>query len=405
MLRLVMQFFNGSLSHIIDGVMKTPLCAVKFFCYIACIILMAPLGACTTTTPVTSANESANPAPPVCWFYQPVHGNLIGSVGIARNMAIGGPKRVNQLAKQRAAMGLSAYLGIEELDEKKLDSLIKPGTRELALNGQQIRFVDHVDWQGYRYQYAVLNAPPGSIDALRNDCNKSCLPTQCEPSWLCNPMEQNKAGLIGISFRATTLPNQYRIAVQNAIDQLHFLYGVKVQTQGWYYQAKDSLGSYRVRVQDVQVEPSQTSSPKDLRFVVSNSCFSGEQLFVRVLSSDLPPIQHGVSARQWIINPSQSGHQGVVGTASLTSDGLISSQIKLAIRRAFGGLSGSQNTHIQDTSLVRQYNKAATFVRELQAKGEPEMLSGRVQGIYFEPQDSYRTRIYVWVVKSENPLE
>jgi hypothetical protein len=326
-------------------------------------------------------------------------------VGIARSMAIGGPKRVRQLAKQRAVVGLSAYLGIEELDETKLDSLVKPETPELALNGQQIRFVDHVDWQGYRYQYAVLNAPQVSINTLRSDCNKSCLPTQCEPSWLCDPMENNKAGMIGISFRATTLPTQYRIAVHNAIDQLRFLYGVKVQTQGWYYQAKDSLGSYRVRVRDVEVEPSQASPPKELRFVVSNSCFSGEQLYVRVLSPDLPPIRHGVAARKWIDEPNQSGHQGAVGTASLTSDGLISSQIKLAIQRAFGGLSGSENTQIDDTTLDWQRNKAGTFIWELKTSGESETLSGRVQGIYFEPQDSYRTRVYVWVVKSETPLE
>jgi hypothetical protein len=323
-------------------------------------------------------------------------------VGIARTIAIGGPKRVVQLAKQRSAMGLSAYLGISELDQKALDRLIKPETVEFELDGQKIRFVDHFDWQGYRYQYALLNAPVVSIDALRSHCDKDCVPAKCEPSWMCDPMEHDKAGLVGISFRSTSLPTQYRIAVLNAIDQLRFLYGVKVQTQGWYYHAKDSLGSYRVRVRDVEIEPSQESPPKELRFLVSNSCFSGEQLFVRVVSPDLPPMHHGVEARKWIDEPNQSGHQGAVGIASLTSDGLISSQIKLAIKRAFGGLSGTENTQIEDTVLIRQRNKARTLLWELKTRGESATISGRVQGIYFEPQDSYRMRVYVWVVKSEN---
>ena len=282
-----------------------------------------------------------------------------------------------------------------------MDKQVKPETVELELNGQKIRFVDHLDWQGYRYQYALLNAPEVTIDTLRNHCSKSCIPEKCEPAWMCDPMEHNQAGLVGISFRATSLPKQYRIAVLNAIDQLRFLYGVKVQTQGWYYHAKDSLGSYRFRVRDVEVEPFQESLPRELRFLVSNSCFSGEQLFVRVVSPDLKPMHHGVPARKWIDEPNQLGHQGAVGTASLTSDGLISSQIKLAIKRAFGELSGEEKTQVEDTVLVRQRNKGRTLLWELKTKGESAMISGRVQGIYFEPQDSYRTRVYVWVVKSE----
>ncbi len=366
------------------------------------ILLVASLGACTTAThPVTSLSQSSTPAPPVCWFYQPVHRDLVGSVGIARTLAIGGPKRVMQLAKQRSVMGLSAYLNMEGLDETKLDQQVKSETVELELNGQKIRFVDHFEWQGYRYQYALLNAAEVSIDALRNRCSKRCMPEKCEPAWMCDPMEHDKAGLVGISFRATSLPNQYRIAVLNAIDQLHFLYGVKVQTQGWYYHAKDSLGSYRFRVRDVEVEPSQESPPKELRFLVSNSCFSGEQLFVRVVSPDLTPMHHGVPARKWIDEPNQLGYQAAVGTASLTSDGLISSQIKLAIKRAFGELSGTEKTQVEDTVLVGQRNRGHTLLWELKTKGESARISGRVQGIYFEPQDSYRTRVYVWVVKSE----
>jgi hypothetical protein len=90
-----------------------------------------------------------------------------------------------------------------------------------------------------------------------------------------------------------------------------------------------------------------------------------------------------------------------VGTASFTSDGLISSQIKLAIKRAFAGLAGAGQTQLEDSILVKQRNKAHTVLWELHTEGHAEILSGKVQGINFEPQDDYRTRVYVWVVKEK----
>jgi hypothetical protein len=79
-------------------------------------IVLALLMVACHYPPVNKIQDEARAAyaPPVCWFYQPVRGNLIGSVGIARTLAIGGAKRVEQLAKQRAALGLSAYIGNRE---------------------------------------------------------------------------------------------------------------------------------------------------------------------------------------------------------------------------------------------------------------------------------------------------
>lgn len=362
------------------------------------IVLAILMVACNQSPVNKSQDESlAVHAPVVCWFYQPVRGNLIGSVGIARTLAIGGAKRVDQLAKQRAALGLSAYIGNLELDEKTLDGLISSKSDAVELAGRKIQFIDAVDMQGYRYQYALLgdSAPPSAT--LRQGCNRQCRPAQCQPAWLCEPMKPNEAGFIGVSFRATSLPAQYRTAVKNALAQVQYFYGVKIQTEGWFYHARDSLGIYRVRVQDVTIEKNQNKEAEELRFLVTDACFSGEQLFVRVMSPDFPPVFHGV-ARDWIKEPNQLGYQGAVGTASLTSDGLISSQIKLAIKRAFAGLAGAGQTQLEDSILVKQHNKARTVLWELHTEGHAETLSGKVQGINFEPQDDYRTRVYVWVV-------
>jgi hypothetical protein len=271
------------------------------------IVLAILMVACNQPPVNKIQNESlAAYAPFVCWFYQPVRENLIGSVGIARTLAIGGAKRVVQLAKQRAALGLSAYVGNTALDKKTLDRLITSKSDAVELAGRKIQFVDAVDMQGYRYQYALLGDSATSPATLRQGCNRQCRPVQCQPAWLCEPMKPNEAGFIGVSFRATSLPAQYRTAVKNALAQVQYFYGVQIQTEGWFYHARDSLGTYRVRVQDVTIEKNQNKGAKELRFLVTDACFSSEQLFVRVMSPDFPPVFHGI-ARDWIKEPNQPG--------------------------------------------------------------------------------------------------
>jgi hypothetical protein len=103
----------------------------------------------------------------------------------------------------------------------------------------------------------------------------------------------------------------------------------------------------------------------------------------------------------WLNSARPSGCRRILGTASLTSDGLISSQIKLAIKRAFAGLAGAGQTQLEDSLLLKQRNKARTVLWALHTKGHAEILAGKVHGINFEPQDDYRTRVYVWVVKEK----
>lgn len=364
-------------------------------------IVTAMLMAACNQSPVRISEEESLPAhaPSVCWFYQPVRGNLMGSVGIARALAIGGAKRVNQLAKQRAALGLSAYIGVPNLDAKTWDELITSESEAVELAGQKIRFVDAIEVRGYRYQYALLGDSSPSLDTLRQGCSRQCRPVQCQPAWLCDPMKPQQAGFIGVSFRATSLPAQFGIAVKNALAQLQYFYGVKVQTEGWYYRFKDSLGGYRIRVQEVKVEKNQHKQTEELRFLVTDACYAGEQLFVRVMTPDLPPVHHGI-AKNWIKQPNQLGYQGAVGTASLTSDGLISTQIRIAIERAFGSLTGAEQTQLEDSMVLKQRNKARTVVWKLHTKSQSDDISGKLQGIIFEPQGSYKTRVFVWVVKT-----
>jgi hypothetical protein len=206
-----------------------------------------------------------------------------------------------------------------------------------------------------------------------------------------------------VSFRATSLPVQYRVALDNALAQLRYFYGVQVQTRGWFYRAEDSLGSYRVRVKDVDVEAAGEQPAESLRLLVTESCFAGEQLFLRVASPDLPPLPHG-AGKDWVTEPNRLGVTGAVGVASMTSDGQMSSQIELAVERAFGELTGAEETALKDSFISRQTktsrSASKTVLWELTTEGAATM-AGRVMGFYFEPQDDYRTRVYVWVVKEQ----
>jgi hypothetical protein len=150
---------------------------------------------------------------------------------IARTLAIGGAERVDQLAKQRTALGLSAYIGAPDLDEKTLDGLITSKSDAVELAGRKIQFVDAIDRQGDRYQYALLGDSATPSATLRQGCTRQCRPAQCQPTWLCEPMKPNESGFIGVSFRATSLPAQYRTAVKNALAQVH---GINFEPQDDY---------------------------------------------------------------------------------------------------------------------------------------------------------------------------
>jgi len=357
------------------------------------LVLLAGLAGCETPPP---QRETLKP-PPVCWLYQPVRDGMIGSVGIARSVAAGGPQQVELLSRRRAAMGLAAWLGLDGIEGADLDEMISGGGDSIQLGGREVHFADHIDWKGYRYEYAVLDTPGVSPAELREGCDGQCVPQDCDPAWLCDPMREDEAALLGVSFRATSLPAQYRVALDNALAQLRYFYGVQVRTSGWYYRAEDSMGSYRVRVRDVDVEAAGESPEESLRLLVTESCFAGERLFLRVASPDLPPLPHG-AGKDWITEPNQPGYSGAVGMASLTSDGQMSSQIELAVERAFGELTGTGETALTDSFLTRQSTTSKTVIWELTTEGEAN-LAGRVMGIYFEPQDDYRTRVYVWVVR------
>lgn len=357
------------------------------------LAISAGLAGCETPPP---QREAWKP-PPVCWLYQPVRDGMIGSVGIARSVAAGGPKQVERISRRRAAIGLAAWLGLEGIEERELDAEISRGGDSIQLAGHDVNFADHIDWKGYRYEYAVLDAPGVSAAELREGCGGRCKPQDCDPAWLCDPMRKDEAAMLGVSFRATSLPAQYRVALDNALAQLRYFYGVQVQTRGWFYRAEDSMGSYRVRVSDVDVEAAGDVPEASLRLLVTESCFAGEQLFLRVASPDLPPLPHG-AGKDWITEPNRQGYEGAVGLASMTSDGQMSSQIELAVERGFGELTGAGQTALNDSFVTRQTRTSKTVLWELTTEGEAT-IAGRVMGFYFEPQDDYRTTVYVWVVK------
>lgn len=372
---------------------------------LAITLLTASLVACVPHEEQTVRRAEVPSAPPACWVYRPVRPELglIGSVGIARTLAIGGENRVRQLAKVRALLGLAGYLGVT-MTEKRLNELVAADGESVVLASHQVQFVDHYDdWYGYRYEYAMLDAPQVTAKAVRTGCDQRCAPAQCEPAWLCAPMTEDAAGFVGVSFRATSLPAQYRAAVENALAQLRYFYGVEVKTQGWFYTAGDSLGSYRLRLTDVAVADGASDSEQSKRFLVTESCFVGPQLYLHVASPDLPPLPQ-VAAHNWLHQPNQRGYIGATGSAGNTSAGLLSSQIELAVKRALGELAGGTKTHIEDTLSYRQGKEGKSVVWELRTEGQ-DTVFGRVMGIYFEPRSDSEVRVHAWVVNDVEPTE
>ena len=332
----------------------------------------------------------AEPIAAPCWFNQPAQGEQIGALGVARGLNVGSGHPV-QFSRHRALSSIASYLGDDEAPARRD---IDINQQAFELSGQSIEFSNEFRHQGYVYSFAGLN----------HTNNQQCTITQCDfktcrPAWLCEPGMNKQASLLGTSYRSTSLPAQYTAAIKNALQQLEPIYGLSVSAHDRFYTSHSSMGSMRILLSDENIELEKSSSELSLRYLVSQSCLQGEQLFLRVNFPDLPSLS-SVPAQKWLQEPNAGNHTGAIGSVNgRVASSLLSDKVKLAIKRGLIALAKAKNSTISE-ELVTIERKNSLYQVSTITQDTAVSLHARVNGIHFTNGPT-GIDVYAWLVETQ----
>lgn len=341
---------------------------------------------------ILALTAKADTAP--CWFNEPIQNDQAGALGLARDLNVGSGNPL-QFSRHRALTSLSNYLGLEHIPPRRELDI---NSSETSLGNYNIYFADEFHYGGYVYSYASIQ--PYSEDKNTQQCQiQQCDFQQCNPAWLCEPNLDKQAGLLGTSFRSSSMPAQYNEAINNALQQLEPLYGVNISVNDRFYTNYSSMGTLRLLLSDSELSMAQQQQDISLRYLVSNSCQLGEQLFLRVSFPELPPLS-SVPASTWMKNPSTEQLQGAIGSVhGRVASTLLSDKIRLAIKRGLIALAKAKNSNISAELLSIERNNRYYQVSAITEESEVS-LHARVNGIHFNHGPT-GVAVYAWLVETD----
>jgi len=332
--------------------------------------------------PLTAAGAKDSEKP--CWIESPVSQAGVGQIGLAHPISMGSrsPAQISQL---RALAALCASEGIP-CDHETLDQALDAK----KLGGQRVYFANYKD-RDRVYGYA------GFVRASSTACAPSrCDISACDPAWLCTPSTKNQTGLLGVSYRATSAQAQYDAAVRNALRQAEYLYGVDVAARKQLKTVAGGIGHYSLFYSQGEVD---TGERERLAYHMAHQCQSQSTLFTHIVIdkafdniADIP-----ADDPSWIQNPKYKGIDGAVGVVEkLTASGLMSEQIKLAIKRAAIQLAFEKYSVVSAHADVRFGNQGQVFISIVKEKTDIELKAQLIK-IHFEQTPGKSIKVFAWL--------
>lgn len=318
----------------------------------------------------------------------------MGAVGWARADIVGEDKAARR-ARFRAAYQLAAYANVDKhalfraaaLGDSRATTDF--GDHRLGFPGRHR--------EGARlYVYAVLDPP--ETEWAPTDCRRQCHPAQCEPAWVCRPMAEDRAGILGVSAGARTPYRRYRLAAANGEALLRLIYGVEVAAVSAFEQWESRGREQRRSAELAELSAGDGQGTAPVRTLPAARCRHGQHELVHLLAPDLAPLP-GAAKADWQSDPTLDGRPGAVGSARVPVTGRISEQIELAIRKALIALAKSKNVTVRGETRVTR-DRGGRFVLQRVAETTEALVHGRVAGLRFRGQGVER-RVRVWVVEAK----
>lgn len=364
----------------------------------ACTLLLSSLLiACASQDKTSEHDLAANQS---CWIEQPVSEDQFGQIGIAIDNYIGG-ETPTTLSRKRALASLADYLALGHELDKTLET-INDETESTQLNDQTIYFIDDRSIDGYLHSYAALSKsrPPEQCST------QTCDISSCQPSWLCTPSTDDQIAMLGLSYQATSEVEQHYKSIENALMQAEYLYGVDIEAHKDLHQSADNYFRYNVLRENSQID---TGAKESLSYAVTDRCYANGTLFSRValygavLQSDSNQSNmKAVTNNDWLNNPKHLGYDGAIGSVEKpVASGLISDQIKLAIRRAAVQLAFEERSDVSDESIIIQYENNNSLLISHISEETKVTLHARVLGIHFKQGFGNSLEVYTWLARIE----
>ncbi|GAA3947505.1 hypothetical protein [Allohahella marinimesophila] len=315
-----------------------------------------------------------------------MQGSKVGQIGIARNIHAGGttPKALSEM---RAISGLCNTLALA-CD----DMLLKKALEEKQLAGRRLFFDTHIS-HGQVYAYAAFSP----IDD--NSCSApACRIETCDPAWLCHGAVDNKPALLGISYRSMSAYRQTLNAMENALLQAEYMFGVDVDASTELHQGRIGQQNYLIYHQQGDVD---TGAREVVPFHVAHQCEASDTLYQQIVL-DLPlasEISLASDDLGWVRNPKHLGMDGAVGIIDKrAASGLVSDQIKLAIKQAAIQLAFEKSTDVSEDNLIVTSDNAGLIQITQISQQTTSTLKARVMRIRFDRPEGAALRVMAWLV-------
>ena len=329
---------------------------------------------------IVDATEAAIP----CWLQSPMQPPAMGQIGISRSIALG-KLNASDISKMRALEALCHSEGV----------VCKEDELTLALERNQLfnraLYFDSFQNEGNLYTYAGFSATNHEL------CKPvKCSISDCDPAWLCAPSTASNIGMLGISYRATSAKDQYNAAVENALLQAEYLYGVEISATKSLRLNSSSLGDVRILDETGSVNSGQREI---IPYRLVHQCKNQSTLFT-LIELDSAPESDVVNAKNtsWLKNPKQHNIDGAVGAVErMMASGLVSDQMKLAIERAAIQLAYEKNSQIKEQLVKVEFGSGGMIYVSQINEATRVNLKARVMQIHFEQSDANGLKVYAWV--------
>jgi len=337
-------------------------------------------------------NESALLEKVPCWLNKHVSDNVLGQVGLSRDIYIGGEKPAVK-SRRRALLNLSNYLGLN-VDT----SNIKADDEKLESNGQTFHFAQDISKGGYVYSYVTLGEKPTTLPMCLPE---TCRIDMCSPKWLCYPTSKNEFATLGMSFQATSPIEQDIKSIENALIQAAYIHGADIEA----YKYLKLLNTGDANLSSLQETSTVTvDNDSSLSYLVTDRCLSGATLFNRVafpkLMSNTKQVIFDQNDKAWLKNPKYKNFDGAIGAVERqTASGLLSDQIKLAVKRAAIQLAFEDQSEVSEELVVVQFKSGRQLLVENIKEQTSVSLSAKIMSFHFDQTESGRLKVYVWLAK------
>jgi len=347
------------------------------------------LVACVTLETKPSFDHLAQ----ACWLEHPINENITGQFGLARDIYIGG-ERPKAISRKRAVASLADYLS----PDLNIDSILEDvneKTESFQLAGKTVHFIDDINIEGYVHSFASLNDQKTLAQCQPQTCDISA----CSPSWLCTPSTKDEIAMLGVSYRATTPVEQHAKSIKNALMQAEYMYGVDIVAHKDLHQSNSDYFRYNILRQNGKVD---TGKQESLSYAVTDRCFSRGTLYSRVaLYGDLNQANtNAILETEWLTNPKYLGYDGAVGAVQRpVASGLISDQIKLAIKRAAIQLAFEKESAVSEELVVIQYDSGNTLLVSNINEDTNVKLKAKVLSIHFKEGRGDRLEVFAWLAR------